>query len=233
MSDQPVTTGHDDDDALASEFVLGVLEGEERRRCAARVESDPAFARLVTAWEARLGGLDVHYDEAAPPARAKAAIDARLFGAPPAAPRWTLWSSLAFLRGLSIAAVAAVAVLAAVLVNEIATEPVPGTRLVASLAPVDSDAVFVALLEDTGLSVTHIAGARPADRDFELWLIAGEDAPRSLGLVREGAAPERAADFAAQLIEGVTLAVSLEPTGGSPGPGPTGPVVAAGQLKKI
>jgi len=81
--------------------------------------------------------------------------------------------------------------------------------------------------------VTLVGGERPTDRDFELWLIVGDSAPRSLGLVREGTRPARAADLSEDLIEGVTLAVSLEPQGGSPEPVPTGPVVAVGQLKKI
>jgi len=232
MSDQPITTGHDDD-ALASEFVLGVLEGEERRRCMARMDSDPDFARRVAAWETRLSGLDTHYEEATPPAGAKAAIDARLFGARTAPARRGLWWNLGFWRGLSIASLAAVVALGLLLANGMIGQTSDAPRLVASLAAAESDARFIALLDGDTLDVTLVGGERPTDRDFELWLIVGDSAPRSLGLVREGTRPARAADLSEDLIEGVTLAVSLEPQGGSPEPVPTGPVVAVGQLKKI
>jgi anti-sigma-K factor RskA len=38
--------------------------------------------------------------------------------------------------------------------------------------------------------------------------------------------------MAPQIREGATLAVSLEPTGGSPTGQPTGPVIASGKLER-
>jgi anti-sigma-K factor RskA len=39
--------------------------------------------------------------------------------------------------------------------------------------------------------------------------------------------------MAPMFAEAATLAISVEPEGGSPGPGPTGPVVASGALAKV
>jgi anti-sigma-K factor RskA len=72
-----------------------------------------------------------------------------------------------------------------------------------------------------------VAGAAPpTDRAYEAWLIAPGAAPVSLGLI--GAEPLRVPY--PDPPQGWTLAVSLEPAGGSPVGAPTGPVLAAGEI---
>ena len=47
---------HERDDAdLAAEYVLGVLDGAERRAVERRAATDAAFAREIDAWAERLG----------------------------------------------------------------------------------------------------------------------------------------------------------------------------------
>lgn len=234
MSDETSMPDRSDDDALAAEYVLGVLDEADRATCAERIARDPGFASLVANWEQRLAGMNEGFVEAAPPASVKAALDQRLFSEPEPPVRTGLWSSLGFWRGLAGAAIAGLAVLAIIL----ATEPQPSSEtLVAALASADSDARFVALYEpaSNSLRVTRVAGEQPTDRDFELWLIAGDSAPVSLGLV--GAEGDRAPSVVATLqdafAEGATLAVSVEPVGGSTTGAPTGPVVASGPVKRI
>src|SRR5262245_36292930 len=89
------------DEMLAAEYVAGVLAADERQAASRRIDSDPAFARLVDQWEVRLAPLGSAYQAIEPPAAVKAAIDGRLF---PASGRSGLWSSLAFWRGLAAAA---------------------------------------------------------------------------------------------------------------------------------
>lgn len=64
------------------------------------------------------------------------------------------------------------------------------------------------------------------DNDYQLWVL-DEGVPRSLGLLPKSGrrSLELTADAAAALRDGVTLAVSLEPLGGSPELVPTGPVL--------
>ena len=71
-------------------------------------------------------------------------------------------------------------------------------------------------------------------RSAELWVIAGDGVPHSLGLLPAsgGSMPVGAANRP-RLAAGVTLAVSLEPIGGSPTGLPTGPVVAKGTLSRV
>ena len=66
-------------------------------------------------------------------------------------------------------------------------------------------------------------------KSHELWAIAGSARPVSLGLVTRD---RRSIALGAETMRGtsVTLAVSVEPEGGSPTGQPTGPVVLSGKL---
>lgn len=230
------------DDILAAEYVVGVLEGDERREVAARIERDRDFARLVDQWEVRLSPLSSAYPEAAVPESVKTAIDKRLFGeaaktsSAKASPAASLWSSLAFWRGLSALAVAAaVAIAIAAFVAPASDES--AQRFVASLAPQQSDVhyfvVYDARTHEVGLS--HVTGARPDDHDFELWMIVEGREPVSLGVIPVGQSvhlPVKPA-MGANIGAGAVFAISLEPPGGSPTGQPTGPVVAAGDLHDV
>ena len=224
------------DDMVAAEYVLGVLPADERRAAARRIEAEPDFARLVDAWEVRLSPIAEAYAETEPPASVKAALDRRLF----AGETWTAgsswWSSLAFWRGLAAVSLAALALFIAI---PLLSPPVgePTKRYVASLAPNASDVhyfvVYDARNQDVGLS--HVTGARPEGRDFEVWVIQGDNPPQSLGVIPEGQSVHLAVSDAVRdkIGAGAVFAISLEPAGGSPTGQPTGPVVAAGDLKNI
>ncbi len=66
-------------------------------------------------------------------------------------------------------------------------------------------------------------------------MLDGETRPRSLGLIQPGQPIklEIPPDLAGRLTPDATLAVSLEPPGGSPTGQPTGPVIAAGKLTSL
>jgi anti-sigma-K factor RskA len=72
-------------------------------------------------------------------------------------------------------------------------------------------------------------------RVLELWLIGPGEKPRSLGLIDAGRPVH--INLPAELIQRIaadaTLAVSLEPPGGSPTGLPTGPVIANGKLTNL
>jgi anti-sigma-K factor RskA len=75
------------------------------------------------------------------------------------------------------------------------------------------------------------ATAPPSDRAFELWAIApGSTRPRSLGVI-PASGEMKISPLPADLRDGATLAISVEPMGGSPTQQPTGPVVFTGSVK--
>jgi anti-sigma-K factor RskA len=226
------------DDLLAAEYVLGGLSAQERQQAARRIETDAVFASLVDGWEVRLSPLASGYGEIEPPASVREALERRLFASTSvSAPvRSGVWSNLAFWRGLTVAAVAALALYIAV---PLANPPVeqPPARLVASLAADGSDVKYLAVYDAArhAIDLSHVAGKRAAGKDFELWMIEGKNLPVSMGVIPAGATAHISVPAAARekLAQGAVLAVSLEPAGGSPTGQPTGPVVAAGDLKNI
>lgn len=230
--------GERDDDVVAAEYVLGVLPGAERAEVARRVEEDRAFAMRVAAWEERLSGMNEAFGEERPPSNVLDKIEDRLFALDPVYKKANagLWTSLFFWRGLAVAAFAMVAILAGTLVMRDSQTGLPREELVASLSADESDATFLAVkAADGGIRITRTGAEPPSGRSHELWVIVADRDPISLGLVTpEGTTstvlPD---DIAGMPDDALTLAVTLEPAGGAPEGKPTGPVIAAGQLKKI
>ncbi|MBW6527489.1 hypothetical protein KZ813_11615, partial [Sphingomonas sp. RHCKR7] len=97
-----------DDQALAAELALGVLDGAELAAARARLAADRAFAAEVARWDAWLAPLALAYPEATPPAELEARVLAAI-DSPGATPRagWRRWTALA-VAGLAAAVLALV-----------------------------------------------------------------------------------------------------------------------------
>ena len=204
----------DPDDLLAAEYVLGLLALDERQRAAEMAEVDGGFRARIAAWEQRLAVLNAAYDEGPVNPDVLPAVEAALFARPASAPRrrlgW-LWAA-----GTLVAAAFALVVM---------LWPTP-PRLMARLD--GGDLVFEASYQDALLQIARIGPDAGEGHDYELWAIGPDGVPVSLGLLR-GDTQQVAVDLAA----GVTLAVSLEPSGGAPGAVATGPVLAAAPLTRL
>lgn len=219
-----------DDWTLAGELALGVLEGAARRDAEARVAADPVFAAMVDDWHVRLGDLAAETPPETPPAATWAAIDRRLFAE--TAEPGGLWNSLRFWRWLAAGTAAVAAACIALLV--VLTPPQDGAPLVATLQTAGKGPVYLVHVDpQSGNVVAHVLEPdTDASHVPELWVIAADGVPHSLGVMhRTGEtrivlpAPLRPVTAA-----GATLAVSLEPAGGSPTGKPTGPVIATGKI---
>jgi anti-sigma-K factor RskA len=239
MTSESASGPADDDDMLAAEYVVGTLSADERKAVTERLARDPAFARLVEAWEARLSPLSAGYAPVTPPGTAKPAIDRILFSAATPAHAATgdgLWRSLAFWRGFGAVAVVLLAIAVASPWLMVTTPPA-GSQFVAAIAPKAGDVSYLAYYDAaTGnLSLVHLSGQRGAEHDFELWAIEGTAKPVSLGVIRQGGTVRVAVRPAIgkDLAHGGVLAISLEPAGGSPTGQPTGPVVALGGMHRL
>lgn len=225
-----------DRDALAAELALGLLEGEDRAGALRLVLSDRDFARAVADWRDALAPLFDLVAEVVPSAGLWNRIEAALDGTP-AAPRTGFW------KGAAAAAVAVAAALAGVLVLRPA--PVPQiierdapvvARLAAPLVPEGTASMVMARYDPAHAMLRIDANTMPDDdRTPELWVIPADGTPRSLGMIEKAGTTEMAmsAELKAWLVDGATLAVSLEPAGGSPTGLPTGPVIASGKLVTI
>jgi anti-sigma-K factor RskA len=230
MSEDDTIDPADSGKVLAAEYVLGVLSAAERREVERRLAQEPALDLEVAFWEERLGGLADAVEPVAPPDTTWSRIEATI--APPAAPPASMWQSLAFWRRLAIgsATLAAASIAGLVYIGLVPTARAP---LMATLSGSAGQPNFLAAITGNSLTIVPASLLTNDPRAQELWLIpAGETRPRSLGLIPPGQPIklEIRPDLAGLLTPDATLAVSLEPPGGSPTGAPTGPVVSHGKL---
>ena len=212
MTDRDDHTAPEGDEMLAAEYVLGTLPLAERLAAERRARDDAGFAALIAAWEARLAPLNDEFEEMPVP-NLLPAIEARLFGTAPArVPIWQRWTSL--LGG----AVAAALILVGLFF--FSNSPAPqGPQLVATLAAQGQPLVFTARYDEATqtLHLKRTAGPAPAaGHDYQLWTIGKDGVP-----VPQTLASATEVSQKLTLAPGTTLAISLEPAGGSPNGKPT------------
>ena len=233
-----------DDDALAAEYVLHLLDPSERAAFETRLTAEPALQARVHDWEARLAGLAEPLPETAPPAAIRARLMASLDPSGPTAPTG-LATRLAGLRGRLLGGGLAAAALAAALLLAWPYVFAPDhdhPAFGAQLASADgalrlSAGVYPATHE---IVLERQEGAPPAPgRVRQLWLIPEDGspdggAPISLGLLaRDGATTIRVPDPIAPSVRPGTIAISDEPEGGSPTGAPTGPILATARFEDL
>lgn len=232
MSDARDHIGLPDDDTLAAEYVLGVLDTSARAAAGRRLANERGFAALVEAWQLKLTPWADDIAPMQPPLDLWNRISAALPAERPL--RESLWSSVMLWRWLTAGAGAlALASLFAlfVVMNRPAQMPL--------MAAIDGGGHhhFVATIDSGRNTIAVVPAAYAADpsRVPELWLIAPGDKPRSLGVVRADATTTIAISPALRPFATgqATLAISLEPPGGSATGAPTGPVIAQGKLTAL
>ena len=245
MSEAPDLT---EDEALAAEHALGVLNARDRAAAELRMASEPAFAADVEAWRARLAPMLESVAAVPAPEGVWQRIERML----PANDNGAIMNKLRFWRNSAMGGFAlAAASLAGVMVQVnqppvVVERQVPvspqGQLLSASVTTGEGSRIqplFTAAYDPDrkALIVTSLLPeGSERDKVHELWLIAGQDNPKSLGLVESGKAKIIAlpTEVMAKMAEGAALAVSVEPPGGSKNPaGPSGPVIGVGKLSRL
>jgi len=223
-------TDRDDIDALAGEYVLGILDAGEYRAAEARLASDPDFRAAVAAWETRLQPLADGAVPVEPPDGLLERVLDRIDGErrSPAANVVALHRAVRRWRVTSAIAGAAAAALAGVVFLDLAAPPAQQSEFVAVLTAEGAAPKFVATVNvaEGTLSIRRVGEAPPPDKSYELWAIEPGRDPRSLGVVDQVSLSRTLG----QSPDDLTLAISLEPAGGSPTGAPTGPVVFSGSL---
>jgi anti-sigma-K factor RskA len=223
------------DEVLAGEYVLGVLSLEDRQKVERRMRNDRPFAAIVTRWEQNLSSFNDEYEALMPSPAVFPKVERRVFGdADPAKGSYgRLWNSVVLWR--TVAAASLVVAASVVALNPDVTALSPRKKpLVAALGAENSVINLVASYDATSgrLKVTPVAAGKPEEKSLQMWLIRGSNPAESLGVLPQTGEGEIAIpqNIRGQLAEGVVLAVSVEPFGGSPTGAPTGPVVASGAV---
>ncbi|MEM5518553.1 anti-sigma factor [Henriciella sp. AS95] len=239
---------------LASAWLLGHATDAQVREFEQLYRTDESFRDLVSDMEGFLAPLSEDAPEIEPPAGLLDDIMAEIGGddAPAAIAAPTPNAARRPARPqpshpqrpwqYATAASLLIAVIAAGLhaVPGAQTETMDGTReeLLALMATEQAPSVVVLLYDGTSNHVTgRLANTGlPEDGVWELWLLRdGLDGPQSLGLLQE-LSEDGVIDLqiSTDLLAGSdTLAISLEPEGGSPDAGPTGPIVYTGKVGPI
>lgn len=230
MSKRPVNP-ESDDSILAAEYALGLLRGKVRDDFTRRIVNEPQLAAKLRQWDEQFVSFADDIEPVEAPRSIEAAIEKRLFAE---AAKPSLWSSLNFWRGLAIASLAAVVGIGAWNLQRPVSQE--GQALVAQVSG-EAKAITLVAYYDAAkgeLRLNRTTGEAAAGRSFELWLIAGKDAPISLGVLPALATTSIAVpeNLRAKFKDGI-LAISDESTGGSTTGAPTGAVLATGQLTVI
>lgn len=245
-----MTDPHSGPDMLAGEFALGLLTGEELSKARERLVADPEFAAEVARWRGRLAPLHAETDTVAPPQglwsqienelRGGATVSATSVNDNQPAPRQKLlvWKSIA---GAMTAIAACLALLLVFVPRTKVVEverpsQVTATPMVAMLASEGAMKVVASWNPSARQLVLAVPGKMATDPEHsnELWVIPVGGKPKSLGTMPSNSQMHmQLADALATLLQqGATIAISVEPRGGSPTGSPTGPVVASGALNR-
>jgi anti-sigma-K factor RskA len=222
----------DDDDILAAEFALGLLDRAESEAVQLRVRSDAVLSLRIAWWRDQLVPL-VAEAEVAPPERLWARIASQLpvnDNLPRLMKRW---------RALAIGATGIAAALA-VFVGSRQPTPLPLTLqpapMVATLSGETNPAIVTVSYDATSGQMTIAPSSLTAGAgDAELWIIPEDGKPRSMGVIdtKSPAGHAVAIERRTFVHPGATFAISLEPKGGSPTGSPTGSVIATGKIIRV
>lgn len=233
MSGTEFDPPEDDLDVLAGEYALGLLDGAGLARVAQLRQRDGRFDAALREWEARLMPLAEALTPVSPRPEVWEGIAAAIAGPAAARPSTRLWESMRFWRALSLS----VAVMGAAMVVAVwRLDDLPRRQAVATLSVAGGGAFVASAQVQSGgleLVVSPANVAVPAGKSDELWVILPGQAPRAVGLLAQAEPVRLNAGQLAGALEAVTLAVSVEPLGGSPTGKPTGPVVAEAKFTPL
>ncbi len=248
------TSLQEDDQVLAADYAMGLLEPADEARAESRVTAEPEFAAAVEAWRARLSEFDSSV-ETTPPTpelwgRIAGSIKPEtviaLPGARAAVRGATLWESIAFWRLAGIGGVFATLIFAFIAIGALATSKQLRNDLTA-LA--QRKPVYVAVLvndttKETGAVVNAFSNGRieviplraidiPAGRTLQVWTLWDRAVgPKSLGTSGQSKTLQLDLGDLPDTIADQVFEITLEPEGGSPIDRPTGPILFKGNAAR-
>ncbi|MDH6264969.1 anti-sigma-K factor RskA [Rhizobium sp. SG_E_25_P2] len=236
MSEKPQDWDRGRDEIISGEYVLGVLSEADRKRVEARMATDAKFAMQVRRWQTNLADFNDDYEAAPPPSHVFRRIEAQLFEderANGASLTSRAWNSLLLWRGLAVAGVLAAAWIGLAPRLQPLGPGQPPRPLVAELTSEKNGFNLVATYDfGTGrLSVIPAALRQNGPKSLEVWVIEDGKPPLSVGVLPETGRGDIVipTSLRASFTAGRTIAITVEPLGGSPDGKPTGPVIAAGR----
>ncbi|MDT0682698.1 anti-sigma factor [Roseicyclus sp. F158] len=219
------------DAATAGEYALGLLPPDEARTFSSRMRAEPALQSLLAFWQERFALLaEEEIEPVKPPRSVRRKIHARLFETRPRRTVTRFWQTLG---GLVVTAAAAGAIWLAV---PSSMDRGAHFEFSAELGTAETPVHVVASYdEDRNVLTVERLRADPGPQvSYEMWVIEGENAPVSLGLLPP--APRADLFLPADLgagFAGSTFAISEEPIGGSQTGAPTGEILGTATFAEL
>ncbi|MBJ6124790.1 anti-sigma factor [Microvirga splendida] len=232
----------DDQDRLAAEHVLGLLDAEERGLAERLLATDESFQARVEQWRTRFAEWDSTAADVAPDDTLWRRIESDLDSQPapaPAAPvrrkpatgsLRTLWDSLSFWRGFGMAGALA-GLLLAMGVGYFADKASRQPMLVAVLMnETNQPGAVLRTFADGRVELTPLGDMEiPHNHSIQVWTFPDPNgAPVSVGVVHAAKTVQLDPRNLPQPHSNQLFAISVEPLAGSPTGQPTGPVVMKG-----
>ena len=227
-------------DALAGEYVLGLLEGAEFAAAERRLDTDRDFAASVERWRRHFFAFDTTATPLAPSPSLWRQIEASLTSAaapasaaPSPAPTanrladW--WNSLFVWRGAAFAGALATVLLAVGLFGALDRAKRQPLMVAVLLTEGNAAAAVVNTFADGRVEMLPLQSIDvPAGKALEIWTLWDRAVgPRSVGLIDKARSTPLRLDNL-PLGKDQLFEITLEPASGSPTGRPTGPIIAKG-----
>ena len=223
------------DSLLVAEYALGLLEQDEAAAFEIRLQSEPKLRSDYQNWSEHFASLYDDVKEVEPPSALKANIQDRLFPESSVDSTRTESKSSPWFWPVNWVSSLVLATLIGFIFYQ-SQQELFQAEYMASLQTEDQSLAVVASYDSARnlLKVSSIKGLPASGRSHELWLIAGDSPPVSLGVLtaindKNISLPE---DLSLVVV-GSTLAISDEPAGGSPTGSPTGAVLTTAKVIEI
>jgi len=214
--------------ALAAEYALGTLRGAARIQFEQKMREEPELAAEVARWQEAFTQLDNQIVPVLPRAAVGKRSPHKLAFKPARLPVPAKRPVRAYLGWALAAGLAALLLIPRLLVQP--ETPTPVAVLASSAGAQNGQWVVSVDMSTRSLMLTPLKAQGIADNhSLELWAIPPGGKPRSLGLLNTQQ-PTQLALAEKMPDPGYTLAISLEPRGGSPTGQPTGAVLYSGAL---
>lgn len=214
--------------ALAADYAIGLMPLTARKRFESLMLDDPSLRRELAQWQESLVGLTSSLPPQEVPERVWHAIVARIdpqqLHVPAKRPFWN------WLRLTAVACSLVVAGILGVIYNR-DTATFNATLVATNQQPALAVQAYERYLKVEPLAVASVEPGR----SLELWAIPADGVPVSLGVIpNDGKGRVELSEHQRTLIgTPTTLAITLEPQGGSPSGKPTGPVLYKGKLASL
>jgi anti-sigma-K factor RskA len=214
--------------ALAADYAIGLMPLTARRRFENLLLDDPSLRRELAQWQESLVGLTSPLESQVVPERVWRAIVARIdpqeLHIPAKRPFWNWLRVTALACSLVVAGI-----LGVIYTRDTAT--FNATLVASNQQPALAVQAYEHYLKVEPLA---LASVEPG-RSLELWAIPADGVPVSLGVIpNDGKGRVELSERQRTLIgTPTTLAITLEPQGGSPSGKPTGPVLYQGKLASL